>query len=151
MTNDKCRMKPERYDLSERTAVFGESAIDFCLGLPPSPVTSPLIHQFIRSSTSVGANYSEADNAESKADFRHKIALCRKESRESQHWCRMLAKALPEKSALLRPLWSEAHELHLIFSKIIRTTDEGIRANRLSSKISPHSAETPSPAVDISH
>lgn len=125
-------MKATVYDLEERTALFGEAAIEFCLGLSFTPVTSPLINQFVKSATSVGANYSEADEAESKADFRHKIAICRKESRESKHWCRMLAKAVATEKASVRILWLEARELHLIFCKIIRTTDANLRAAKLT-------------------
>ena len=47
-------------------------------------------------STSIGANYCEANDSESKKDFRHKIGLCRKESRETKHWLRMLVAAVPE-------------------------------------------------------
>jgi four helix bundle protein len=125
-------MKASVYDLEERTAQFGEAVIEFCLRLSFTPVTSPLITQFVKSATSVGANYSEADEAESKADFRHKIAICRKEARESKHWCRMLAKAVALEKAPIRTLWLEAKELHLIFCKIIRTTDANIRAVKLS-------------------
>lgn len=93
MANDP---DPPKFDLEERTAVFGEQIIQLCLELPATPVTSPLINQFVRAGTSVGANYSEANEAESKRDFRHKIALCRKESHETKYWCRMLSKALPK-------------------------------------------------------
>ncbi len=122
------------FDLEERTALFGEAVIDFCLGLPTTPITSPLITQFVKAGTSLGANYGEADEAESKADFRHKIAICRKESKESKHWCRMLAKARPPEAKPLRALWKEAHELHLIFCKIIRTTDANLRSERAAKK-----------------
>ena len=111
-----------RYDLEERTARFGEAAIDFASGLRRDAVTSPLITQFIRSATSVGANYCEADDAESKRDFRHKIAICRKEARETKHWLRMLARALPDSKEQARHLWQETKELHLILSKILRNT-----------------------------
>ncbi|MEO1495972.1 MAG: four helix bundle protein [Planctomycetota bacterium] len=110
------------YDLEERTALFGEAAIDFATSLPRNAVSSPLISQFIRSATSVGANYCEADDAESKRDFRHKIAICRKEARETKHWLRMLARALPESKDRARDLWQETKELHLILSKILRNT-----------------------------
>ncbi len=128
-------MKATTYDLDERTAQLGERVIEFCLPLTASPVTTPLITQFVKAATSVGANYSEADEAESKADFRHKIALCRKEARESKHWCRMLAKAMPDKKEPIRELWRETHELHLIFCKIIRTTDENLRTAKSSTKL----------------
>ena len=127
-------MKTPAYDLEERTAVFGESVIEFCLELALSPITSPLITQFVKSATSIGANYGEADEAESKSDFRHKIAICRKESKETKHWCRMMAKACAPQAKSLRILWKEAHELHLIFCKIIRTTDANLRRERADKK-----------------
>ena len=125
------------YDLEERTARYGEEVIAFCLSLPLNPVTSSLITQYVKSATSVGANYAEADDAESKADFRHKIALCRKESREAKHWCRMLAKALPVEKSTIRILWKEARELHLIFCRIVRSTDENLQLTK-STKRSSH-------------
>ena len=115
-------MKPLKYDLEERTSRFGEDVIALCLVIPETAVTRSLINQLVRSATSVGANYCEADNAESPKDFRHKIGLCRKESRETKYWCRMLAKACPLDKAPIRLLWREAHELNLIFSRIFRTT-----------------------------
>ena len=61
------------YDLEERTAVFGERIIDFVKTLPENIVNRELIRQLVKAGTSVGANYNEADGAESKKDFRHKI------------------------------------------------------------------------------
>src|SRR2546421_12128608 len=84
------------FDLEERTAIFGESVIRFAKRLPQNPVMNPLISQIVRSSTSVGANYCEADDAGTKKDFKHKIGTCRKESRETKHWLRMIAAAAPE-------------------------------------------------------
>jgi four helix bundle protein len=82
------------YDLEERTALFGEEIIKFCNALPKSEVTKPLINQLIKCGTSVGANYCEADDAESKADFKHKIGICKKESRECKHFLRMISVAI---------------------------------------------------------
>ena len=124
------------FDLFERTARFGENVIEFCLALPATPITSPLITQFVKSGTSLGANYGEADEAESKSDFRHKIALCRKEAKETKLWCRMLAKACGKQTDTLRAIWKEAHELHLIFCKIIRTTDANLRRERTAKNTS---------------
>jgi four helix bundle protein len=128
------------YDLEERTALFGEAVIEFCLRLNFTPISSPLVNQIVRSGTSIGtsigANYCEADEAESKPDFRHKIALCRKETRETKHWCRMLAKALPSEKPTIRNLWRMANELHLIFCKIVRTTDTNLRLAHDSKKTS---------------
>ena len=110
------------FDLEERTARFGEAVIGFAKSLPKNVVSSPLIDQLVRSGTSIGANYCEADDAESKRDFRHKIALCRKETRETKHWFRMIAAAIPEHKEAARRLWQEAKELHLIFAAILRNS-----------------------------
>jgi four helix bundle protein len=113
-----------RYDLEERTAVYAERVIDFALEIERNPVTLPLITQLVSAATSIGANYCEADDAESKKDFRHKIGLCRKEARETKYWFRMIARASPKTKPQARPLWQEAKELHLIFSKIRRSSEE---------------------------
>ena len=89
--NDK-----HKYDLEERTAKFGEDIIKFAKKIPKNTVTIPLISQLVRAGTSVGANYCEADDAFTKRDFSHKISICRKESRETKHWLRMIAMAIPE-------------------------------------------------------
>jgi len=108
------------YDLEERTAKFGEEVIKFCKRVPKNTVTAPLINQLVKAGTSVGANYCEADDAESKQDFRHKIGICKKESRESKHFIRMMVIAAPEVQEEARQLWQEAKELNLIFNTIYR-------------------------------
>ena len=108
------------YDLTERTASFGEKIITFCRKIPRGPVTDPLITQLTKCGTSVGANYCEADDAESKSDFRHKIGICKKESRESQHFVRMIVTAVPSLKDEAKTLWQEAKELNLIFNTIYK-------------------------------
>ena len=93
MTNGK---KPKIYDLEERTAKFGEDIIEFCKKIPKTVINIPIISQLVRAGTSVGSNYCEADCAESRKDFEHKLGICKKESKESKHWLRMVAKAVPE-------------------------------------------------------
>jgi four helix bundle protein len=112
------------YDLEERTARFGEEIIEFAKTLPRGPINDVLIGQIVRSGTSIGANYMEADCAESKKDFRHKIAICRKESKETKHWLRMIAKANENKRKRCRELWQEAQELVLIFSSILQSSQK---------------------------
>ena len=107
------------YDLEERTAKFGEEIIDFVRALVDNSVNRPLTGQIVRSATSIGANYMEADGAESKKDFFHKIGICKKESKETMHWLRMIARANPDQKSECRLLWQEVHELTLIFSSII--------------------------------
>ena len=108
------------FDLEERTATFGEAVVHFAKTIPRNPVTLPLIDQIVRSGTSVAANYCEADDAVSKKDFKNKIGTCRKESRETKLWQRLLAAAEPELKTEARKLWQEAKELHLIFAAIWR-------------------------------
>ena len=109
----------DKYDLEERTAKFGEKIIQFAKKLPKSSITIPLISQLVKAGTSVGANYSEADDAESKPDFKHKIGICKKEARETKHWLRMVAMAVPELKEETKELWQEAKELNLIFNSIV--------------------------------
>ena len=111
----------KKYDLEERTALFGEAIIAFARSLPDRLVNRPLISQIVRSGTSIGANYMEADGAESKKDFRHKISICKKEAKETLHWLRMIAAADHERKDECRKLWREARELTLIFSSILRS------------------------------
>ncbi|MCX6718289.1 MAG: four helix bundle protein [Candidatus Staskawiczbacteria bacterium] len=109
----------QKYDLEERTAKFGEDMVDFVKTIEKSEINRPLINQIIRSATSIGANYMEANGAGSKKDFRNKICICKKEARETKYWLRIISKANSEKLDNCRLLWQEAHELTLIFSKII--------------------------------
>jgi len=67
-----------KFDLEERTQKFGEDVIKFAKGITLTPVTTPLVTQLVRSATSIGANYEEADGAESKKDFTHKLEFARK-------------------------------------------------------------------------
>jgi|SRR3989344_1729517 len=117
MTNDK-----NKYDLEQRTARIGEEIIKFCKKIPRGPITDPLITQLVKSGTSIGANYCEADDAESKQDFNHKIGISKKESRETKHWLRMIVIVIPELKEEARTLWQEAKELNLIFNAIIRSS-----------------------------
>ncbi len=108
------------YDLEERTARFDEAIIDFAKTIQQNPLTNRIITQLVGAGTSVGANYVEADDAVSKKDFLKSIGTCRKEARETKHFLRMSACAVPELKPQARKLWMEASELHLIFSRIWR-------------------------------
>ena len=110
-----------KFDLEERTAKFGEQIIIFAKSVHQDAITKPLLNQIIRSGTSIGANYVEANGGSSKKDFRNKIHICKKEAQETQHWLRMLGTALPDRKDELRVLWQECHELVLIFQKITTT------------------------------
>ena len=120
MPNKSPNLENPKYDLVERTATFGEDIIDFVQTLDRGEINKPLISQLIRSGTSVGANYMEADAGESKKDFEHKLGIARKEAKETMHWLRMIARANPAKQQECRKLWKEAQELVFIFSSIIK-------------------------------
>jgi len=109
-----------QYDLEERTAKFGENIILFCKSIPIDTVSQPLINQLVKSATSIGANYMEANQVSSKRDFKNKIRICLKEANETKHWLRMLSVARKDKKIECMDLWDEAHQFVLIFSKIVR-------------------------------
>ena len=112
------------YDLEERCGRFGELVISFSLKLKRDDIIRPIMNQLIRSATSIGANYMEANQASSKRDFINKIRLSQKEANETKHWLRMMKAALPEVENDCRKLWKEAHELTLIFAKISKSSKE---------------------------
>lgn len=108
-----------KYDLEERTAKFAEDLIDFLKTLTITPINKRIIEQLVGSAGSIGANYCEATEAESKKDFYHKIGIAKKEIKETKHWLRLLARTEPEHKEKIRRFWQEAHELILIFAKIM--------------------------------
>lgn len=120
MTKSQPKNGTRVFDLEERTARFGEAVLAFAKALPASAVMRPLISQLVRSGTSVGANYSEADETGTRKDFRYRIALCTREVKETMHWLRMISSAAPNSKAKARDLWREARELQLILASIHR-------------------------------
>ena len=107
-----------KYDPEERTAIFSENVISLAAKINKNTITLPLITQFVRAGTSVGANYCEANGAASKKDFRNKILICKKEILETKYWLKIISKADPLQVNQCQILWQEAQELTLIFSKI---------------------------------
>ena len=84
-------------------------------------------NRVIKSATSVGANYEEAQGASSKQDFTNKVNISLKEIRESNYWLRLI-KELNKESKELNSLISESEELKLILGKIVSTARKN-RAN----------------------
>ena len=110
----------KKYDLEDRTARFGEGIIEFAKSVSKDVITIPLVSQLIRAGTSIGSNYCEADCAESRKDFEHKLGICKKEAKETKHWLRMIAQAAPGTKEKARILWNESNELQRIFISIVR-------------------------------
>jgi len=111
------------FNLEDRATRFSEEAILLAKSLKRDVVNTPLISQFVRAATSIGANYYEANGASSKKDFKNKIYICKKEARETKYWLQLIAKNNSEKQETCRNLWKECQELTLIFSKIILTLE----------------------------
>src|SRR3990167_11009688 len=111
----------ERGDLEKRTKDFALKLVVFVGGLPKSKVTDVLGYQLLKSGTSIGADYREANRAESHDDFIHKIGIVEKEASESQYWLELIEEAdiggKEERAGLKR----EASELVAIFTAIGRT------------------------------
>ena len=98
-----------QYDLEDRTKIFSKNIIKLLKTIKPNYLNRSLITQLIRSATSVGANYCEANNASSKKDFRNKIYICKKEIQETKYWIVMIVETNPEIKKELRPLWQEGN------------------------------------------
>ncbi len=108
------------YDLEERTYLFAKNVCLFCKKLPRTISNIEYVRQLIRASGSVGSNYIEANEALSKKDFVFRIKICRKESKESVYWLRLIKETNPDEFANeALALLNEANELRKIFSSII--------------------------------
>jgi four helix bundle protein len=103
-------------ELEDRTLQFGVAVVKAIGPYNKNMTLRPLVNQLVRSSTSVGANYAEANNASSKADFRSKIYIAKKEAAETRYWLRVFSELVGESN--FTSLQQEALEINLIFQKI---------------------------------
>ena len=109
------------YDLEERTALFAERVRNFCLKLPKNPANAEYIPQLIRAGSSPGANYIEANESIGDKDFKMKIKTCRRESKESSYWLRLIiTDGSIEQENERTYLRQEAKEFILIFTAILK-------------------------------
>lgn len=108
-------------DLDERLLVYGATIVRLVESLPVSIAGRRIGDQLLRSGTSVGANFEEAQGAESKNDFSHKMQIALKELRESNYWLRLIEKAgiLPQE--ILLEVIDESCQLRAILSKSVAT------------------------------
>jgi len=113
-------------ELEQRTKEFSLQLIRFLESLPKNYLGEAMGKQLLKSGTSVGANYREANRAESKADFIHKLAIAEKEASETVYWLELMTEAgigsRQEVACLLR----ETKELLAIFTAAGRTS-KGLR------------------------
>ncbi len=115
MTNEPTNKYKE---LEDRMISFSKQILTFCRNNKTDPLLQPLLLQLVRSATSIGANYSEANNASSKMDFRNKVFIAKKEAAETKYWLVVLAGELQDETGLLR-LQNECQSLLMILQKII--------------------------------
>ena len=110
------------FDLEDRLINFAVRIIRIAEALPKTSVGNHIAGQIIRSGTSPAANYGEAQSAESRPDFIHKMKVCLKELRETRVWLLMIARANLMKSASkLETLIDENNQLISIFVTSIKT------------------------------
>jgi four helix bundle protein len=107
-------------DLEDRTFEFAQSVRTFVKQLPRTVTNIEDVRQLVRASGSVAANWIEADEALSKKDFLMRVKICRKESKESRLFLRLVDAGLAKSNVVAREtLAADARELTLIFSSII--------------------------------
>lgn len=112
-------MNDNKYNLEERVLRFSTDTVKHCSTIE-KPVFKPIVEQLIRSATSIGANYYEANNAMSRSDFKSKIYICKKEAGETKYWLKLMFN-LGDKSKARDTLEKEAQELLMILQKIVNT------------------------------
>lgn len=121
MANQSSNDQSQKYTLDDRTFKFSNSILTYTNTLPKNTNTQIISSQLVRAATSIGANYREADVAESRKDFVHKMNICKKECKETLYWLELLKSISVNKTGSY-PILQEAHELLLIFSAIINKT-----------------------------
>lgn len=107
------------YDLEDRSLNFSKEIIKLCNKLPKNQINNPMIDQIMRSGTSIGANYREANDALGKKDFVFRLRIARKEAKETIYWLELLNDNNMDESKEIGGLIQEATELRNILSAII--------------------------------
>lgn len=109
----------KQYDLEDRTLSYSKRIIHLAKTLPKNTINFNLTDQVIRSGMSMGANYREANETETKKDFLFRIRICRKEGKETIYWLNLIIEANPEFNTRIQPLLQETVELVKIFAAIL--------------------------------
>ena len=108
-------------ELEARTLGFSIRVFKLLNALPKNSAMRVISYQLGKSASSIGANYREANRAESGDDFAHKISIALKEASETHYWLQVLTGLYPE-HAVIGELGAEAEEFLKIFQTINRTT-----------------------------
>ncbi len=120
----------KKFDLQDRLINFSVRVIKLSEKLPKSTKGKHLSNQIFRSGTSCAANYAEAQGAESRKDFIHKLKISLKELRETEVWIKIIIKSEFLNSSLLEPILKENDELISILFKSINTAKQNLRKER---------------------
>jgi len=108
-------------DLEMRTKKFALAVISFVSQLPKTKATDVMGYQLLKAGTSEGANYHEANRAESHDDFIHKIGIVEKEASETLYWLELFRDSQTNDGSKLNSLVQESGELLAIFTAIGKT------------------------------
>lgn len=110
--------------LSEKSLEFAAQTITFCIKINKTTGENIITKQLIRSSTSIGANISEANYGVSRADFISKMQISMKEASESEYWLKLLHKADYVKEEEVIDLINSCKEIERILIASLRTAKE---------------------------
>jgi four helix bundle protein len=116
----------DRSELEQRTKKFAIAVIRFVDKVPPKKAARLMGSQLLRSATSIGANYREANRAESRRDFVHKVAIVAKEAAESLYWIELFDEAMIGNREQLKLLFDECNQLVAIFTRMGKTAKENL-------------------------
>jgi len=120
----------QKYDLQDRLIKFSVNIIDLTEKLPSNPAGKHISNQLLRSGTSPAANYGEAQAAESRADFIHKMKISLKELRETDIWLKIVERKEYISNIEVDCIIQETNELISIFYKSIKTAKENQYLNK---------------------
>ena len=117
----------QKFDIQERTFKFAVRVVKLVNRLPRTVAGFEIGKQIVRSATSIGSNVEEADAAESKRDFIHKMSIAHKETRETRYWLRIIRAALLDDDKV-RALIQESDELVRILYTIVENARQSSRS-----------------------
>lgn len=126
-TRELPRTRRSPKDIQQRTFEFGVRIIELVNTMPRSLAADTIARQLIRSGTSIGANMQEADGAESKKDFIHKVSIAHKEARESRYWLATLQATVLKNKRDVNTLWHECDQIVRILFAILKKTKETMK------------------------
>ena len=107
-------------NVNERTAQFGEKVIDFCQYVYQDVITTPIVHQMVKSATLLNIQYQTAVYSKEAKEYVECIKTCKKEAENTAHCLRMLSRCYPSEVESMREIGKECHELIHLFQDMNR-------------------------------